>query len=66
MTFEEVRDRAIEHCQFLTDYVKGDPEKVDRAIAELCALVDVYLITSAEADGWIACIIKSAYHGGTK
>ena len=36
----------------------------DRAIAELTALADVYLITQDEAERWCICINKSAFNGG--
>ena len=66
MTFEELRDRAIEHCQFLTDYVKENPEALKRSWIKVWAFFDIGLLTADEAMAWKDCMSRSAWEGGTK
>lgn len=60
-TFEEVRDRAIEHLQFMVDYVGQNPEAVKRAWAKCWDYMEIGLLTFEEAEKWRDCLSASAF-----
>lgn len=65
MTFEEVRDRAIKHCQTLIECIKLGIS-LESSLNKVWAYFDIGLLDIDEAMNYQECMMRVAHYGGTR